>query len=49
VEKIELDEGNVKVELGGTIEERLLSYITSIVINYGAPVFYSSVKSAIKN
>ena len=48
-ERIELDEGKVKVDLGGSVEERLISVITNIVINYGGPLFYSAVKDAIRN
>lgn len=48
-ERIEMDEGKVHVDLGGSIEQRLISVIMNIVVNNAAPLFYSSVKDAIKS
>ena len=48
VDRIELDEGVIKVELGGSVEDRVLSTLVNIITKYASPFFYSSIKDAIR-
>lgn len=48
IKRIEMDTGKIKVTLGGSVTDRVLSIITNFLISEGDPVIHSQIKKIIK-
>jgi len=49
IKRIEMDIGKIKVTLGGSVTDRVLSIITNFLISEGEPIIHTQVKKIIKS